>query len=139
MTMTRLLAAAAVLALAACSGHAGTTTTVTGGATAPASTGPPARGSYADIRALCLTALGGYTFTRDPDALDPYAAEQGTCGPNGSYDVYWFARPELRDKWLTVALSFGGAYVAGDRWVVQTDGLSDAHELQARIGGQVRS
>jgi hypothetical protein len=48
-------------------------------------------------------------------------------------------RQKWRNQWLSAALQGGGAYVVGDRWAVEANGLEDARAMQAKIGGEVRS
>jgi hypothetical protein len=90
---------------------------------------------YADIGALCTTI--GYLFSEDTGQHELYTADQGECAQGQT--IYWFSSTANRDKWLSAALQYGGAYVIGETWAVDAGDLTDAYALQAKIGGEVES
>ena len=56
----------------------------------------------------------------------------------GNLDITTFASNHHRDQWLTVASSFGGSYVWGDRWAIYAENTPEARHVQSVVGGVVQ-
>ncbi len=70
--------------------------------------------------------------------LELYARESGSCGIGAHrYSIAVFAGNEQRDQWLEVAVSFGGSYVVGDRFVVTVDSVDVGRELAPKLNARV--
>jgi hypothetical protein len=107
-----------VLVLAGCSSHASS----------------PDRSDYSSLSVLC-TAMGA-TFAEESGEHELFTSDEGYCG---STSVAWFSSSKLLNSWLEVAEAFGGVYVVGDRWALTLDSPTAARQVQARVGGTVRS
>ena len=136
--MKRCLAAIAIVAAfapAACSSTTSGKPKVSTRETPAFATPSPSEKQYADIRALCTTI--GYEFTEDTGEHELYTADQGECAQGQT--IYWFSSTANPDKYPSLALQFGGAYVVGETWAVDAGDLTDAYALQTKIGGEVKS
>lgn len=87
-----------------------------------------------------LAAQAGCTsHTVDPEP-QLYVREQATCtgGPADAKTIYTFAETQQRDDWLEIAKGFGGIYLVGDGWIVDTGTAEVAEATKAVAGGEVR-
>jgi len=120
-----LIALAAVLGLAACSGGDNG-----GGGSVGSNDGP--------VTAQSLAEKLGCSGFKAEDEPELFAAESASCDRNGT-TVYieTFTQDDAQKNWLSAAKQAGGAYVVGDQWIVWTDARPPAEEIQKTLGGHV--
>ncbi|WP_424531246.1 hypothetical protein ACOZ38_15035 [Sphaerisporangium viridialbum] len=64
---------------------------------------------------------------------------QGVCRTSkGQYSVTTFATEKGKQEWLDDALSYGGAYLIGTRWIVLGNTEEMLESFRATLGGSVR-
>ncbi len=110
-----IIGAAAVLALAGCSGNASASSSK------PTSSPSTTSSAYADAGALAA-AIGCKGFS-DDGSEQLFTKDAGSCILDGA-DIYVqvFVDNTDRDKWLQAAKqAAGGRYGVGNQWTIQTD------------------
>lgn len=82
-----------------------------------------------------LIGCTGFEATSD----EIFVTEGGPCDLDGlPVSVYYFADTDARDSYIDVGSDFGGLYLVGDRWAVETDGDRAALEsLRENVGGEI--
>ncbi|MCW2879208.1 MAG: hypothetical protein JWQ95_3308 [Sphaerisporangium sp.] len=107
--------------------------------------------------ALTLCALGGCgtSATGGPATVEEIAARTGCAEPHmqvdadelrqgvcktskGQYSVTTFATERGKQEWLDDALSYGGAYLIGTRWIVLGNTREMLESFRATLGGSVK-
>jgi hypothetical protein len=135
---TAVICSLAVLgALVACSDGSSTAGSAGGSTTGARSHG------YATAKAVVEQLKShGITCSSEEDASGQLFTRDGwTChtssdGPDVS--AYLFSNKGNRDQWLKVAKGFGGNYVVGDTWVVDTDTPALQTQVQTILGGSTQ-
>ncbi|WP_248963389.1 hypothetical protein [Sphaerisporangium perillae] len=71
--------------------------------------------------------------------VDAEELRQGVCKTSkGQYSVTTFATEKGKQEWLDDALSYGGAYLVGTRWIVLGNTTEMLEPFRATLGGTVR-
>ena len=84
-----------------------------------------------------VSAQLGCTNVQSNPPIELYAHDEKSCTFQGhDVSILTFTSMSTQQSWQAAADQFGGGYVAGDRWVVETaDGPSVTSAIQAKIGG----
>ncbi|MET8141201.1 hypothetical protein ABZU32_12900 [Sphaerisporangium sp. NPDC005288] len=72
--------------------------------------------------------------------VDAQELRQGMCKTaRGQYSVTTFATEKGKQEWLDDALSYGGAYLVGTRWIVLGNTPEMLEPFRVTLGGTVRT
>ncbi|MFC4536131.1 hypothetical protein, partial [Sphaerisporangium dianthi] len=132
---------------------------VTAGPAGAPGGGRRARWAAPAAAALILCALGGcggaQAASGAPPTVEQIAVRTGCTAPRmqvdakelrqgmcktarGQYSVTTFASEKGKQEWLDDALSYGGAYLVGTRWIVLGNTPEMLEPFRATLGGTVR-
>jgi hypothetical protein len=84
-----------------------------------------------DLNCVSEMDRSGQLYTKDGWECD-------TKSDGGAVTAYLFSGGDTRDSWLKIAQGFGGNYVVGSDWIVDTDTPTLAHEVQKDLGGTLK-
>ncbi|MFC4585281.1 hypothetical protein [Sphaerisporangium corydalis] len=71
--------------------------------------------------------------------VDAAELRQGMCKTSkGQYSVTTFATEKGKQEWLDDALSYGGAYLIGTRWIVLGNTPEMLESFRGLLGGKVQ-